>query len=196
MLDLTNIEAGKISLKLMPVDIRHIVRKQAKETKANYGREIEIKAASKLPRVFVDAEKIRQVVQNLLDNAVKYSGGPIRVMIKRAMSPNFLKDWDRSHVNVDAPGYFPAVWVSVADHGHGIRSEQLDPIFEPFYRLDNDGTQQHSGSGLGLTIVRYIIEAHGGKLWVESQAGKGCRFSFILPLELSRSERSLGRMMS
>lgn len=196
MLDLTNIEAGKISLKLMPVDLQQMVTKLVKETQAAGGRDIEVKVTPKLPRVFVDGEKIRQVVQNLIDNSMKYSDGKITIALKHAEEPNFLKDWDRSSVNLDAPGYFPAVWVSVTDHCPGIRPEQLDQIFEPFYRLENDRTQRHAGSGLGLTIVRYIVEAHGGKIWAESKTGKGCRFSFILPLDLTRTNPDSGRLMS
>jgi signal transduction histidine kinase len=196
MLDLTNIEAGKISLKLMPLDLAHMLSRLVKDARANSNREIEAVFAPDLPRVFADNEKIRQALQNLLDNAVKYSAGKISVKVAQTDVPAFQKGWDRSSVNLEAPGYFPALVVSIANRGEGIAAEHLDHIFEPFYRLENEQTQQHPGSGLGLTIVRYIVEAHGGKIWAESKSKVGCRFSFLLPLELTRTERDIGRMMS
>jgi len=196
MLDLTNIEAGKISLKLMPVDILHVAQKLAKDAREATGREIEVSADSALPRVFADAEKLRQVIQNLLDNAIKYSDEKVSITVREVSVTQFQKGWARSQVNLDAPGYFPAVSVCITNRCEGIPVEQIDQIFEPFYRLENEQTQRHAGSGLGLTIVRYIVEAHGGKIWVESKPHKGCKFSFIIPLELSRHDRDIGRMMS
>lgn len=196
MLDLTNIEAGKISLKLMPLDLHEVVQKLVKAVRESSGREVALTAAPKLPRVFADPDKVRQVVSNLLDNAVKYADGKVTVSVKVLNGPAFLKEWDRSNVHLESPGYFPALCVSVGDACGGIPASQLDAVFEPFSRLDNERTQQHTGSGLGLTIARYVVEAHGGKIWAESKAKKGCRFSFILPLQLTRSDRDQGRMMS
>lgn len=196
MLDLTNIEAGKLSLKLVPVEVGPIAAEAARQIREQTGREVTLACPARLPRVFADPEKIKQVISNLLDNAVKYSSGPIALAVRHAASPGFEKGWARSTVALDAPGYFPGLIVSVADACGGIPADSLDAIFEPFTRLENERTQRHAGSGLGLTIVRYIVEAHGGKLWVESKPKKGCRFSFLLPLELSRAEREAGRLAS
>jgi signal transduction histidine kinase len=196
MLDLTNIEAGKISLKLMPLDLHELVAKLVKASRESTRRELTLTAAPNLPHVFADPDKLRQVVTNLLDNAVKYSEGKVAVSLKVLNRPAFLKEWDRSAAQLEAPGYFPALCVSVTDACEGIPAAQLEAVFEPFMRLDNERTQRHTGSGLGLTIARYVVEAHGGKIWVESKAKKGCRFSFILPLQLTRGDHEPGRLMS
>jgi len=196
MLDLANIEAGKISLKLAPVELSRIVRELAQEEQASAQREMVLDLSAKVPRVIADPDKIRQAMHNLVDNAVKYSRGRIKLTLKRVLSPRFRKGWAHSTVNLNVPGYFPAVLFAVEDHGEGLPTDQLDQIFEPFHRLENERTQLISGTGLGLTIVRYIIEAHGGKVWVESKRPLGNVFQFILPLELIRPDRDMGRMTS
>jgi len=105
-----------------------------------------------------DATQIDRVINNLVGNAIKYTGegGKVKVKISR-QNRNVL--------------------VQVQDTGIGISKEHLKHVFKPFYRITND----HSGSGLGLPIAQSIIEAHGGKLWVESKPGQGTTFSFTLP---------------
>ncbi|MBI4302049.1 MAG: GHKL domain-containing protein, partial [Chloroflexi bacterium] len=105
-----------------------------------------------------------QVLHNLLDNAVKYSphGGQITIIGK-------AKD---DHIQI-----------SVADEGQGIPQAELNKIFDAFHRVQSSNTQQARGAGLGLTICKAIVEAHGGNIWVESTQGKGSVFSFTLPLE-------------
>jgi signal transduction histidine kinase len=171
------------------MEIGQIVSAAAKEGRKQYRRNIVIRTTPNPPRLLADLDKIRQVLQNLLSNAAKYSASKITITFKRITAPHFRSGWARSTVNLDSPGYFPAMAVSVEDSGEGIPADQLDEIFEPFHRVDNERTQAISGSGLGLTIVRYIVEAHGGKIWVESKQGKGSLFTFILPLELTQPDR-------
>lgn len=196
MLDLANIEAGRISLKLASMDLAKIASESIKEVQNQNKRDMVLKIAAQLPKIIADPEKLRQVFQNLLNNAVKYSSGKIAISIQVWNSTHFRTGWQRSNIVLDSPSYFPAVAVCLEDQGEGIPLDQLDEIFEPFHRVDNERTQKNAGSGLGLTIVRYIVEAHGGKIWVESKAGKGSIFTFILPLELSRPDRDLGRLAS
>jgi signal transduction histidine kinase len=136
----------------------------------------EVHVPASLPLVWADARRIRQVLRNLVENAVKYSpqGGPITATVQ--------PDQDR-------------VLVSVSDRGLGIEPKHLDNIFERFYQVDSASTRQVGGSGLGLSISKAIIEAHDGKIWAESEAGVGSTFRFSLPLALpvhppTKEERS------
>ncbi len=108
-------------------------------------------------------------MENLISNAVKFSpqGGKITISVEQSEGE---------------------VKISVADTGMGIPKKDLPHIFERFYRVDNTFVQRIGGTGLGLAIVKYIIESHGGKIWAESEVGKGSTFSFTLPLEPSNSK--------
>jgi len=112
--------------------------------------------------LFVDKEKIWQVIQNLLSNAVKFSPGGDKIRIAGEMVNDSYQ-------------------VSVQDQGLGMTSEQVEKIFDRFYRADMSSSALE-GTGLGMSIVKHIIEAHGGKIWVESEAGKGTTVSFTIPL--------------
>jgi signal transduction histidine kinase len=116
-----------------------------------------------MPPVHGDYERLRQVLSNLVSNAVKYSpdGGTIRIGAR-------------------AEGDIAIAYVS--DHGVGIAPEEQEQIFQRFYRVDNRLSRETQGSGLGLYLARAVIAAHGGKIWVESQLGRGSRFLFTLPL--------------
>jgi signal transduction histidine kinase len=196
MLDLANIEAGKISLKLQPAELVQLAGGALKDMQGKSDREIALRSSGKIPKVIVDAEKLRQVLQNLVNNALKYSDGPVQVTVAPWSALKFKTGWHHSQLVADAPGYFPAVAVSVEDQGEGIPADQLDEIFEPFHRVENERTQKITGTGLGLTIARYIVEAHGGKIWAESKSGKGSCFTFILPQDLARADRNQGRLLS
>jgi two-component system sensor histidine kinase VicK len=113
--------------------------------------------------VRTDPDKLQQVLDNLLDNAVKYSptGGRITVLAERR------------------PGQ---AQVSISDQGIGIPKEQQGRLFEKFYRVDSPLKHTVAGTGLGLNLCKHIIEAHGGRIWVESGPGGGSTFSFSLPL--------------
>jgi len=114
-------------------------------------------------KVMADREKFNQVMENLLSNAVKYSpdGGTIRVTAGVV------------------EGEFR---VSVADEGIGMTPDQISRIFEKFYRADASNTAIE-GTGLGMTIVKHIVEAHGGRVWVESEYRKGTTVTFCIPLK-------------
>lgn len=129
---------------------------------AETGRRIVTEIEENLPLVNVDAEKIGQVVKNLVDNAIKYSTeGDI---VSRA----FLR--------------LDMVWISVQDQGIGVSQQDLPYIFDKFFRVEGKETAHISGTGLGLSIAKYIVEAHNGKIDVESQVGKGTTVSFGLPI--------------
>jgi signal transduction histidine kinase len=121
--------------------------------------------------VCADKAKIRQVLINLLSNSAKFTpdGGRLRVEAVREDS------WCR---------------VSVIDNGIGIKKEDQEMLFKPFSQLDSPLPRETGGTGLGLAIARRIVEKHGGRIWVESEDGKGSRFSFTLPLAAGKSDVS------
>ena len=148
------ISADRLSQVVMPVIDRMRAQAEAKR------QTLEVDIPSSLPYVAIDAHRIGQVVSNLVSNAIKFTPeeGTIRVSARQ-----------RDHKIV----------VSVADTGPGIPQEHLSKIFDRFWRTP--GTKQ-KGSGLGLSIAKGIVEAHGGTIWAESQLGKGSSFFFTLPL--------------
>jgi len=125
---------------------------------------ISIDCPAALPDILGDKDGLAQVLENLLSNAIKYSpgGGPIKV---RAGCSN------------------DEMVLSVADTGIGLTTEQQAKVFDRFYRVDNSDRRRIGGTGLGLTLARDIVELHGGRIWVESDPGKGSTFAFSIPLE-------------
>jgi PAS domain S-box-containing protein len=134
---------------------------------AGDGFQFELRFPDDMPTVYADYERTRAVLENLISNAVKYSpeGGIIRVAGRA--------DGDRAIV-------------SVSDQGIGIAPEERDKLFRRFYRVDNRLRRETQGAGLGLFLSKAIVEAQGGRIWVESQPGRGARFSFTLPLATPR----------
>lgn len=155
-LDISKIETGSFSLS--PVEAR--VEEIAREVVAWFPRatNITLDITGDLPVLMVDDQRLRRVIRNLLDNAVKHGGPDVAIDLKVA--------GDRAGVTV-----------SVSDNGPGIPLRMRDKIFEKFYR----GAADKGGSGLGLAIVKAIVEAHGGRIWCESEPGKGATFTFTLP---------------
>ena len=117
----------------------------------------------KLPLVNIDARRIGQVLLNLIDNAVSHTprGGIIKIAASK------LDNW---------------LEVSVEDSGEGIPAEDLPNVFERFYRVDKSRARTTGGTGLGLAIAKYFVEAHKGKINVQSEPGKGSRFTFTIPV--------------
>lgn len=164
LLDMSQIEAGALRIQKEPVQLRRIVR----EAVDNARRRTEthwfvVDLPAELPRVWADPRRIRQVLNNLIENAVKYApaGGQITITCEVVNG---------------------ALMVSVADQGAGIPHEYLERIFERFFQVDGAATRKMGGSGLGLAIARGIIQAHGGQIWAESEPGQGSAFRFTLPV--------------
>jgi signal transduction histidine kinase len=169
LLDMSQIEAGALRIAKEPVQLRQMIREVVDEmrmrTEAHY---FVVDLPAELPRVLIDPRRIRQVLHNLIGNAIKYSkGGQITVACE---------------VESDRRGEPGRMVVSVADQGEGIQPQFIDKIFERFFQVDGASTRRVGGSGLGLSISRGIVEAHGGKIWVESVVGQGSTFRFTLPL--------------
>ncbi|MCK4985986.1 MAG: HAMP domain-containing histidine kinase, partial [Desulfobacterales bacterium] len=127
--------------------------------------DLELKPPGKLPKVWIDEERVAQVVENLLGNALKFTAGYGKVIIQTCVKNNAKKFLE----------------VSILDNGCGVPGKDLATIFDKFKRVGT-ATNRVGGTGLGLSIAKYIVSSHGGKIWVKSKPGKGSIFSFSLPV--------------
>jgi len=166
LLDMSRIVRGTLRIELEPTDVAAVLN-GAIETvmPAINAKRIQftLKRPPQLPAVRADADRLRQVFWNLLSNAVKFTGpgGTISV----------AADYDGDRVRIE-----------VVDSGSGIDAEALPFIFDRFRQADGSSTRLHSGLGLGLAIVRHLVELHGGTVFAESEGrGRGARFVILLP---------------
>lgn len=185
MLDLSYLESGESGLEKQPLNVLDLTREVVENFKAQLKdrREIRIehKEETVVPLV-ADKDKLTQVLWNLLSNADKYSphGKEVLISIEK-----YFSDATDTIIKVEGqPIFGEGILVSITDFGQGIPDEQLSMIFIPFYRVE---TAVHTirGTGLGLAIVKRIVEAHGGKVWVNSIVGKTTTFTFYLPYAMS-----------
>jgi PAS domain S-box-containing protein len=164
----SRLEIGQFSLNKLMFDLRTEAQKVAKrfagQTKIH---KIKTSFTPDFPPIFADPEKIQEVLTNLVENSVKFSPQGGTITIKGEVSKN-------------------EVLVTVADEGIGIPLRDPEYVFGRFYRVEYGSAKTVKGTGLGLYICKTLIEAHGGRIWVDSQLGKGTRFTFSLPLSVSR----------
>ena len=164
--ELSLADAGELKLVFQAEDITGLIRQTvtALQTKASAkDLTIDVDLHEELPAVNIDLLRIRQVLHNLLDNAIAHTEPKGRITVKARQCDNLIE-------------------VSVTDTGEGIPPEDLAMVFERFYRVDKSRTRATGGSGLGLTIAKRIVEAHGGTITVKSEPGKGSTFCFNLPI--------------
>jgi two-component system phosphate regulon sensor histidine kinase PhoR len=165
LLELSRIEAGELKLEFQPVSVQQLVD-SCVETASLKARAkeltLKVNVPEGLPTVRGDANRLQEVLQNLLDNAVQYTpcGG---------------------NIEVTAADSADQIVITVSDTGIGIPQAEQSRIFERFYRVDAARSREAGGTGLGLSIARHIVEAHGGRIWVESTVGEGSRFHFSIP---------------
>jgi len=165
LLKLSRIEAGRLELELRPIRVEELVNGcvETSRLKAEAkGLRIHVRLPEGLPPVRGDGAQLGEVLQNLLDNALQYtpSGGQI---------------------DLTALSNGREITFTVADTGIGIPESELERIFERFYRVDAARSREAGGTGLGLAIARHIVDAHDGRIWVESAVGHGSRFHFSVP---------------
>ena len=166
LLDLSKIESGSTALVLDDVDLARLANATVERLSLfaeRQGVRLVVDAAGVAPRVRGDGERLGQALLNLLHNAVKFSPAGAEVVVRVAAS---------EHEAV----------VAVVDHGPGIPRAALPRVFERFYKGDRARTRGVGGTGLGLSIARHVVEAHGGRIWVESEEGIGSTFAFALPI--------------
>ncbi|SDC29617.1 MULTISPECIES: sensor histidine kinase [unclassified Candidatus Frackibacter] len=166
LLDLSKIESGKIQINLDSINLGDLVNASVRpleEQAKEQGVDILTKLPQELPLVKADSNKITWVLSNLVGNALRYTKGNGKIEVSAAKKGN-------------------RVYVSVEDTGIGIPEEYQDKIFEKFVRVKGENAIDVSGTGLGLAIVKEIVEAHGGKIWVDSEVGEGSKFTFTLLL--------------
>lgn len=164
--DLSIVEAGQLALEIQPEDPLALIQQATDAVRtraATRGIELGTYAPDSLPLVAIDHHRISQVLRNLLDNAIAQTG-------------------QGGTVTLTATGQGSIVEVAVSDTGAGITEEDLPKIFDRFYRADRSRARATGGRGLGLTISKGLIEAHGGTMRVESEPGEGSTFTFTLPV--------------
>jgi GGDEF domain-containing protein len=179
LLNLSKIESGKIELKFEDIELKGLIELTASSLRIQAdGKsiQIEVEVPEQIPAVYGDPEKIEQILTNIIGNSIKFTaeGGKILITAK-LLSPE--KEGGPRHT----------VAVYVKDTGIGIPPEHLEPIFEKFHQVEGSLHRSVSGTGLGLAITKGLVEAHQGKIWVESEVGKGSTFTFTLPI--SEGER-------
>jgi two-component system sensor histidine kinase KdpD len=164
LLDMTRLASGTLRVTKEWQPLEEVVGSALGRVEDRLGtRKVDVRLPDDLPLVPLDAVLLEQVLINLLENAAKYTpeGQPIEISAR-------AEDHE--------------VLVEVADRGPGIPKDEAEHIFEKFYRLPRAGSKP-GGAGLGLAICRGIVEAHGGKMWVENREGGGAAFRFTLPIE-------------
>jgi signal transduction histidine kinase len=124
---------------------------------------IKVKRRQRLPLVLADETRLHQILLNLVDNAIKYSLPDTQVSVEFSVSGD-------------------EIVTTVSDQGVGISKNQLDRLFTKFGRIYNPMSVEAGGTGLGLYIVKNLVESHGGRIWVTSQEGKGSKFRFSIPI--------------
>ncbi len=164
LLTISRLESGQITLQLRPVSIRPFVEDLLADQQQP-AAERGVKIANEIPadlQATADPDRLEQVLVNLIQNAIKYGrqGG---------------------HVRLSGRELAGAIELCVVDDGPGIPAESRDRVFERFYRVDRARSRDTGGTGLGLAIVKHIVQSHGGKVWIESEQGRGTQFFFTLP---------------
>lgn len=167
ILDLSKVEAGKIELVIENIHLSStldenisLIKERAARRRVNIKKEL----SPEIEFIEVDKQRFKQVLFNLLDNAIKFSkpdGGLVTITSRKAGD------------NVE---------ISVTDRGIGIKSEDIEKLFQKFQQINPEISGKYGGTGLGLAICKQMVELHGGKIWVQSKYGEGSKFIFVLPL--------------
>ncbi|TAN41002.1 MAG: PAS domain S-box protein [Nitrospirae bacterium] len=168
ILDLSKVEAGKMELELGEVNVEELIEKSLsmfKEKSLKHDIQIRLDIDGTLQGMTADEIKLRQVLVNLLSNAFKYTPDHGTVT---------LRVWREGK---DQAGF------SVTDTGPGIKADDLPKLFQPFQQLEMTISAKRPGTGLGLNLCKKFVELHGGKIWIDTEEGKGSTFSFVIPLK-------------
>lgn len=166
VLDFSKIERGKKEYRFAPTEVQAVLRNAVNAMRYQFDKNearLTVAIAARLPLVNADADALEEAVMNLLSNALKYSG-------------------DMKIIRLSATRSRESVVIEVRDNGVGIAASEIPNLFEKFYRVDNSQTRQVGGTGLGLSLVKHMAEAHGGSVSAKSTVGKGSTFTLRLPI--------------
>lgn len=170
ILDLSKIEAGRLELELSRFELREFIKGCLlffKEKSIRHSIRLKTSIDESIGEIEADERKLKQVILNLLSNAFKFTpdGGSVSIEAKRTDSE---------------------IIISVEDTGIGISKEDQARLFQPFQQIEHPLTKKVKGTGLGLYLSKRLVELHGGRIWVESEPGRGSRFNFTIPLKVER----------
>ncbi len=168
LLKLARIEAGQLQMEIQPVAVAGVVESCIETIRVKAGKKnlaLESDCAANLPPISGDLRLLQEALQNLLDNAVRYTSAGGRIRVQGVLEENEIA-------------------LSVSDTGIGIPKADQERIFERFYRADAARSRESGGTGLGLSIAKHLVEAHGGRIKVESEVGRGSIFTIFLPVRL------------
>jgi signal transduction histidine kinase/ligand-binding sensor domain-containing protein len=188
LLDLAKIESGKVDWKMVELQPAALIERAVNATSALFEQKPSLKLVTEvpddLPTITGDRDRLLQVLINLISNAVKFTDSG-RITLAAGISPSGRGKGEESAVHPPAPasgGYGDAITFSVSDTGSGIPQNQLSKVFEKFQQVEDNQAGKPKGTGLGLPICKEIVEHHGGRIWVESEFGKGSSFFVSIPL--------------
>lgn len=171
VLDLAKLEKGKVKFKKEDMNILHVASEAIKTLNGladDKGIKIRLETKNDIPEISASRDLIKQVFFNLIGNAIKFTPNEGNIFVIIETGHDFLK-------------------VTVKDTGIGVPKDELLYLFDKFYQVDSSMTRQHSGTGLGLSISKHIIDAHKGRIYAESELGKGSSFIFELPIKKEES---------
>lgn len=172
LLDMAKIESGHVELRetvFYPLDVGLEVLRMLRQSMVEAHLQLRVDMADGLPPIHADQQQIRRILINLLSNAIKYTpaGGTV------TLSVCICEEGDGCGVE--------GMLLTVEDTGIGIPGDKLEKVLEPFEQVENSFTRTRAGTGLGLALTKAMVEAHGGRLWLESEVGKGTRAHALLP---------------
>lgn len=174
--ELSQVEAGAFELDCQPINMAELIQHTVTRLRPQFEEKrvtLKVDLPAELPQVRADEDRINQVLINLIGNALQYTPSGGTVIVTAAKHPQKL-------------------WVTISDTGIGIATEHLPHLFTRFYRVDKSRSRAGGGSGIGLTITKHLIEAHGGRIWAESDGvDYGSTFGFALPLVTGNMVSSL-----
>jgi signal transduction histidine kinase len=162
LLDVSLVEAGTLGLERAPLSVRELVAETVENERvlaSSASLELQVDLEPELPAVWADRHRLEQVLENLIGNAIKFTPVGGRVTVGAGRRPREVLFW-------------------VSDTGRGIGPEALPHVFDRFWQVRREA---RAGAGLGLAIARGVVDAHGGRIWVESTPGKGSIFFFTIP---------------
>jgi signal transduction histidine kinase len=165
LLDLTKLEAKKMELQRSPASIEKVISESLESMEVwakTKSLVLESKLQPGLPQVNIDSNRMTQVVINLLNNAIKFTPAGGKISVEAGFDQKEIR-------------------VSVADTGIGIEEKDLKKVFDKFFQTKADAPDDIAGTGIGLAIVKEIVELHGGRVWAESRQGEGAKFIFTIP---------------